>query len=115
MLRKLRDALRKVQLKKNKDFDDFNQIIRRCIRQYRFLFPKYLETKDGSRIVYHFNVPGVAPISLEKPHGNREFVPHYYAKLAIHGIEDLLDFVEVSTPDEDTDLGKESDHESEPD
>jgi hypothetical protein len=63
------------------------------------MFPTFRETKDGSRVVYSFNVEGVAPISLEKEHGSRDHIPPKFAKRAINGIEDLLTYIEGSLPD----------------
>jgi hypothetical protein len=64
------------------------------LKQYPQLFPKHKVNKDGSRVVYHFNVEELNPISLEKEHGSREYLPPYYSKLAITGIEDLISHIE---------------------
>ena len=54
-------------------------------------------------------MPGVSPISLEKEHGNRDFIPSKFAKRAIQGIEDALDFIEANEPDnQETDLEKDN-------
>ena len=52
-------------------------------------------TKAGSKVVYHPNIEGLAPISLEKEHGSREFMPPRYAKFAIQGIDDLISYIET--------------------
>jgi len=96
MIHKLRKQLEDVRCKKRNVFDDFDGIIKKVLRFYGHLFPKHSINKDGSRVVYHFGVEEVAAISLEKEHGSREFVPRYYAKLAMCGIEDLLTYIENS-------------------
>jgi hypothetical protein len=96
MIRKLRRQFESVKCKKHNVFDDFDGIIGKSLRFYAHLFPNHKINKDGSRVVYHFGVDDVAPISLEKEHGSREYVPRYYAKLAMSGIEDLLTFIENS-------------------
>jgi hypothetical protein len=83
--------------RKNCTFDDLNKIAKRCQKRYDFLFPKYKLKKDGSSFVHHFNVPGVEPISLEKEHGSREYVPKFYAKLAIRNLEALVEYIEANT------------------
>ena len=98
MLQKLRKRLQELKGQKHKHFDDFEPIIKQCLRQYPQLFPRYRETRDGSRVVYHFNVEGVDPISLEREHGSRDHVPPKYAKRAVCSIEDLLTFIEGSSP-----------------
>lgn len=94
MIQKIRRQFEQVKGKKRHCFDDFDPIIRRCLKEYAHLFPQQRINPAGSKVVYHFNVEGVDPISLEKEHGSREFVPRYYAKLAMIGIEDLLTFIE---------------------
>jgi hypothetical protein len=56
---------------------------------YAHLFPKFAINKNGSRFVYDFGVAAVPPISLEKEHGSREYIPKHFAKLAFLGIDDL--------------------------
>jgi len=70
-------------------------IIRRCFREYAHLFPSQRIKKDGSKVVYHANVEDLAPISLEREHGSREFIPHRYARFAIQGIDDLISYIET--------------------
>ena len=50
--------------------------------------------KAGTRVVYHFNVRNLWPISLEREHKGRDHVPTKFAKLALGGIEELLIYVE---------------------
>jgi hypothetical protein len=114
MLKKLRRALADVKQQKHKHFDDFEKIIKRCRAYYPHLFPNYEETKGGSKTVFHFNVEGVSPISLEKEHGKRDHVPSRYAKFAIQGIEDLLDFIEMNATEEQDENGDENADESAP-
>jgi hypothetical protein len=99
ILAKLRKRLHQLDCQKFKQFDDFEPIIRYIYKHFSPLFPSYRESKSGSRVVYSFNVPGVAPISLEREHGTREHIPHRFAKLAIGGIDDLLIFIESSLPE----------------
>ena len=94
MIEKIRRQFEQIRGKKRHSFDDFDPIIRRCLSDYAHLFPERQINKAGSKVVYHFNVEGVEPISLEKEHGSREFVPRHYAKLAMLGIEDLITFIE---------------------
>lgn len=108
MLQKLRKRLQELKSQKHKHFDDFQPIIKHCIRNYSRLFPSYRETTDGSRVVYHFNVEGVYPISLEREHGSRDHIPPKYAKRAIAGIEDLLTFIEGSMQNSEVQNDKES-------
>ena len=100
MISKIRKQFELVKGKKLHRFDDFDPIIRRCLSQYAHLFPERHIKTAGSKFVYHFNVEGVDPISLEKEHGSRDCVPRYYAKLAMAGIEDLLTFIENNAGEE---------------
>jgi hypothetical protein len=94
MIQRIRRQFEQIKGKKRHCFDDFDPLIRRCLKEYAHLFPQQRVNLIGSKAVYHFNVEGVNPISLEKEHGSREFVPRYFAKLAMIGIEDLLTFIE---------------------
>jgi hypothetical protein len=94
MIKKIREQFELIKGKKRHSFDDFDPIIRRCLSEYAHLFPERQINKAGSKVVYHFNVEAVDAISLEKEHGSREYVPRYYAKLALRGIEDLITFIE---------------------
>lgn len=102
MVQKIRRQFELVKGKKLHSFDDFNQIILRCLREYERFFPRRVISKAGSKVVYHFNVEGVDPISLEREHGSRDSVPRRYAKFAIAGIEDLLVFIEAALAAEPT-------------
>jgi hypothetical protein len=112
MLKKLRRRLADVRAQKFKHFADFEPIIKKICNEYGHLFPKFQETRNGSSYVYHFGIQGVYPISLEKEHGSRDFIPPKFAKFAIQGIEDVLDFIEANVPDEhEADSKKENDNE----
>lgn len=94
MIQKIREDFERVRVKKFHRFEDLNPLIERCIKHYGHLFPQKNVNKKGSKVVYHFNVPGVAPISIEKQHGSRDSIPKYFAKLILGGIEDLVTFIE---------------------
>jgi hypothetical protein len=111
MLRRLRKTLAQVKEQKFQKFADFEPIIKKIVGEYGHLFPRFEETKRGSHRVYHFNVLGVSPITLAKEHGNHDFIPRKFAKYAIQGIEDVLDFIETNTPDEPA-LEKENENAS---
>lgn len=96
MIRKIRKDLEQVRANKFHKFEDLNPLIACCIRYYEHLFPQLTITKRGSKTVYHFNVTGVNPISIEKQHGSRDSIPKYYAKLILSGIDDLVTYVESS-------------------
>jgi len=96
MIRKIRRDLEQVRAKKFHKFEDLNPLIERCLKYYGYLFPRLTITKRGSKTVYHFNVVGVNPISIEKQHGSRDSIPRYYARLILAGIEDLVTHVESS-------------------
>ncbi len=95
MIKKIRRQFEGVRCNKRHVFDDFDPVIQRCFREYAHLFPNRRIKKDGSKVVYHPNVEELAPISLEKEHGSREFIPHRYARFAIQGIDDLISFIET--------------------
>ena len=99
-MKRIRQWIGEVRAQKHVKFDDLNRIAVRCQRDYSQLFPRYKLNKAGSSFVHHFNVNGVAPISLEKEHGSREFVPPKYAKLALANLEDLATYIEYMTRDE---------------
>jgi hypothetical protein len=69
MIAKIRRNLEQIRNKKLHKFDDLDPIIRRCIREYSHLFPDLRINKGGgSKVVYHFNVPELHPISIEREH-----------------------------------------------
>jgi hypothetical protein len=103
MIKNIRTDLEEVRGKKLHKFENLDPLIRRCIREYRSLFPKLGISKRGSKIVYHFNVPGVNPISIEKQHGSRDSIPRYYAKLIIAGIDDVVIYIEARESMAETD------------
>jgi hypothetical protein len=90
----LRDEFAKLQGQKYLRFDDLDRMIRRIVNANPELVPRFKPKTKGSRVVYHSNVKGVWPISLEREHKGREHVPANFAKLALGGIEDLLTYVE---------------------
>ena len=94
MIKKIRQSLEQARIRKFHTFEDLNPLIERCINYYEHLFPQMTINKKGSKVVYHFNVPGVNPISIEKQHGSRNSIPKHYAKLILSGIDDLVAFVE---------------------
>ncbi len=108
-MKRIRKWIAEVRAQKHVQFDDLNRIAVRCQKQYAYLFPRYKLNKDGSAFVHHFNVNGVAPISLEKEHGSREFVPPKYAKLALGNLEELANYIEYMVSKiEASQLGKTS-------
>jgi hypothetical protein len=90
----LRDEFQKLQSQKHLHFDDLDRMIRRIVSANRKLFPRFDVKTKGSRSVYHFNVAGLWPISLEREHKGRDHVLSKFAKLALAGIEELLIYVE---------------------
>lgn len=90
----LREEFQQLSEKKHLQFDDLDQMIRRIVTAHRALFPRFRVKAKGVRVVYHFNVRDVWPISLEREHKGRDHVPPKFAKLALGGIEDLLTYVE---------------------
>jgi hypothetical protein len=96
MIKKIKRQFEEIRGKKHYVFDDLDPIIRRCLTHYGHLFPNRRVNKDGSRVVYHFGVEGIGPISLEKEHGSREYLPPRYAKIVIAGIEVLLAYIDQS-------------------
>jgi hypothetical protein len=98
MIKRIREKFDAARGKKRCKFDDLAPIVERCFREYAHLFPKRSINKDGSRVVYHANVGDLQPVSLEKEHGSREFLPPRYAKFALAGIDDLISYIE-SHPD----------------
>lgn len=96
MIKKIRRQFEEIRGKKHYVFDDLDPTIRRCLRHYGQLFPNQKVNKDGSRVVYHFGIEGVGPITVEKEHGSREYLPPHYAKGVIARIEALLAYIEAS-------------------
>lgn len=93
-LNRLRAELEGIRVGKHKTFEQLNSLAETIVRQFPELFPMYEVNKKGSRVVHHPNVPGCCPISLEKEHGNREYLPTRYAKFGLEGLEKLLDHIE---------------------
>lgn len=102
-MRKIKSWLEEIRESKHVHSDDLEKIIRRCLTKYRDLFPDYCCTKNGSRTVHHFNVKGVAPISIERPHGSREYIPRAYATKLTDGIDDLVNYIEMNCKGESYD------------
>jgi hypothetical protein len=102
-VRKIKEWLSEARGKKHVHSDELDRIINRCLNKYGHLFPKYLCTRKGSKSVHHFNVPNVPPISIERVHGDREFVPPRYAAFIIDGLDCLITHIESNRTDEDND------------
>lgn len=90
----LREEFEELRAQKHHHFDDLDRMIRRIVNAYPERFPRFMTKAKGVRVVYHFNVRDVWPISLEREHRGRDHVPPRFAKLALNGIEDLLVYVE---------------------
>lgn len=99
-MKRIRVWIDEAREKKHVEYNDLDRIIQRCLKRFRGLFPSYKCTKGGSKTVHHFNVPGVDPISIEKPHGSREFVPRQYAKMIIDALDDLANYIELNSEDQ---------------
>ena len=99
-MKKAKKWLEEVRQKKNVEFDDLDRIIQRCRVKQAALFPRYTCTKNGSKSVHHFNVQGVPPISLERPHGNREYVPTRYVNFVLDGLDALVVYIEMHMEEE---------------
>lgn len=100
MKRRIRQAFEQLRGQKHYKFEDLDPFIRKCLRVYRDLFPQQLINNKGNRYVYHFNVEGLHPISLEKQHGSREYIPPYFARLAMLGIEEMVAYIELHAIEE---------------
>jgi hypothetical protein len=90
----LRDEFTKLQSQKYLQFDDLDRMIQKIVNANPELFPRFKIKSKGARVVYHFNVRNLWPISLEREHKGRDHVPAKFAKLALGGIEDLLIYME---------------------
>ena len=99
-MKKIRAWIEEVRGQKHVEFKDLDRIIQRCLNRFRYLFPDYKCSKDGSRTLHHFNKAGIPPLSLEKPHGNREFVPTKYARLILDGLEQIANHIEMNIEDD---------------
>src|SRR5215470_6075445 len=93
-LGRLRDELEGIRVEKHKTFAQLNGLAEKIFRQFPEVFPMYETTKNGSRLVHHPNAVGCIPISLEREHGSREYLPHRYAKFALEGLERTLEEIE---------------------
>jgi hypothetical protein len=108
-VKKIKEWLQRVKEQKHVHSDELEKIILRCRTKYKYLFPHYDCRKKGSRSVHHFNVPGVPPISIERPHGGREYVPRTYIAYILEGLENLVAYIETNSKGESYD---EHDNES---
>ena len=90
----LRDEFEKLQSQKHLHLHDLDRMIRRIVSAHPELFPRFDVKTKGSRSVYHFNVGGLWPISLEREHKGRDYVLPRFARLALAGIEELLIYAE---------------------
>ncbi|MFP5234832.1 MAG: hypothetical protein ACLGSD_02945 [Acidobacteriota bacterium] len=107
-MKKIRAWIEHARGRKNVEYDDLDKVIQRALKQYGHLFPAYKRNTAGSKTVHHFNAPGIQPISIEKPHGSREFIPRRYAQIIIEGLDDLADYIELNCEEQlndDTDDG----------
>jgi hypothetical protein len=102
-VRKIKQWIAEARTQRRVHSDDLEKIIRRCTLKFGHLFPAYICTKNGSRSVHHFNVPGTHPISLERVHGNREYVPPRYVEFILDGLDALVAYIELTTGDEEDD------------
>lgn len=94
MIEKLRNDLEQIRSKKFHKFADLDSLIQRCLKEHGHLFPKLSINKRGSKVVYHFGVAEVSPISIEREHGSRDSIPKYFAKRILAGIDDLIAYIE---------------------
>ena len=90
----LRKELQDLRDQKRVTFHDLDRLIQKIVRLHVRLFPDFDTKQKGSLVVYHFNVSGVYPISLEREHRGRDCVLPKFAKLAMNLIDDVLTFVE---------------------
>ena len=102
-MKKIKAWIADARTQKRVHSDDLERIISRCNKKYGYLFPSYLCTKKGSRSVHHFNAPGVPPVSLERVHGNREYVPKHFANLVLDGLEALAAYIELHVKEDNDD------------
>jgi len=71
-----------------------DRIINRIVKLHVGRFPDFHTRNKGSRVVYHFNVPGIFPLTLEREHRGRDCVLPKFAKIALNHIETVLDYLE---------------------
>jgi hypothetical protein len=110
-VKRIRAWIEEARELKHVEHHHLDRIIQRCLRKFGYLFPHYRCSKNGSKTVHHFNVPDVQPISIERPHGSREFIPRRYAQMIIEGLEGVADYIEMNREDksdDDTDNGENS-------
>lgn len=108
-MHRITEWIENARRQKNTRFDDLDKIVKRIVARYGKLFPKYKRTQSGSKTVHHFNVPGIMPISLEKEHGRREFLPPRYKTFALDGLDSLVAYIESKAPStKDVDSGEEN-------
>jgi hypothetical protein len=94
LVRGCRRRLDEIRDQKHKHFDELNSLTERIVYQFSEFLPRYTKTSSGSKVVHHPNAPDTQPISLEKEHGSREYLPNRFANFAIEGIERLLDYLD---------------------
>jgi hypothetical protein len=99
-IKRLRKAIVALKQQRHHQFSDFKPVIDRIRNQYGYLFPLMTENRNGSKYVFEFGLPDVFPISLEKEHGSREYIPPKYAKRAIISLEELLSYIEMKVENE---------------
>ena len=113
-MKRIKAWIEEVREQKHVEHRDLDRIIQRCLKKFGHLFPAYRCTKDGSRTVHHFNIPDVQPISIEKPHGSREFIPHRYAQMIIEGLDEVANYIELNSEGPNDDSDDRDDLEDEP-
>jgi hypothetical protein len=113
MLKKLRARLKEISNQKHKNFEDFDNLIRKIANSYDSLFPNFTRNCKGSHYSYNFGIQGYFPFTVVKEHGSWEHQSHKAAKGVINKIADILDYIEANvSDDEETASEGDLDHES---
>lgn len=95
---RIKEWMGQARNKKLVKFDDLDKIVRRLLARYGEMFPDYTQTRSGSKTVHHFNIPELMPISLEREHGSREFLPPRYKTFALDGLDAVVVYIESNLP-----------------
>lgn len=93
-MEELRKELKELRDQKRVAFHDLDRLIKRIVHKHAELFPDFDIKQKGARVVYHFNVTDVYPISLEREHRGRDCILPKFAKIAMNLIEEVLSYVE---------------------
>ena len=112
MTKKIRLRLSQIKAQKHVRFSDLDPLVRKCLQMFEGAFPQQSTNRSGSRVVYHFNAGDLAPVSLEREHGSREYIPRPYVKLAVRALEDALSYVESLPMPSERIEGDDDDHEN---